>query len=524
MDLKPEYLPATEEARQRLVLLHGWGANREIWRPLVAEVRRWADVTLLDLPGCAPGAGAAGPALETLLTAILDAAPAEAVYVGWSLGGQLATELALRFPARVTGLVTLCSNPKFVATEGWPGMAPSEFEAFRGAFDDNPVSALRRFDGLQIQGAENPKALLRQLRGIRRAPADASLQAGLHWLSTLDQREPLAGISAPRLHLFAARDALVPPECAEALHETAGGEVETVAGSSHTLPLQAPATVGATILGYLQGNSLLLEVHHSRPMLDKADVAVSFSRAAKDYDSVAVLQREVGSRLLESLDATEAGPNRVLDLGCGTGYFLPELRRRFPGAQYIGLDIADGMVRYARDRHEGSPSWLVADAESLPLAADSIDLVFSSLAIQWCYRPDLLFAELARVLRPGGRCVFTSLGPETLKELRASWAAVDEHQHVNTFLPAVELCSVAEQTSGLQLNLRSERFVMRYSKVRELLTELKTLGAHNVNRGRPAGLTSRRVLQGMLDNYESWRDNGTLPATYDVLFGFVVKT
>ena len=91
--------------------------------------------------------------------------------------------------------------------------------------------------------------------------------------------------------------------------------------------------------------------------------------------------------------------------------------------------------------HGGGAScdWLVADAEALPLVNDSVDLVFSSLALQWCYRPDHLFAELARVLKPGGICVFTSLGPDTLRELRAAWAAVDAHQHVNAFLPAGEL-------------------------------------------------------------------------------------
>jgi len=134
-----------------------------------------------------------------------------------------------------------------------------------------------------------------------------------------------------------------------------------------------------------------------------------------------------------------------------------------------------------------------------------------------------LFAELARVLRPGGCCVFTSLGPDTLKELRASWAAVDEHQHVNTFLPAAELEAAVARVPGLRLDLRAETFGMHYQRVRDLLSELKTLGAHNINRQRPSGLTGRRALQGMLDAYESWRENGTLPATYDVYFGVVEK-
>ena len=109
------------------------------------------------------------------------------------------------------------------------------------------------------------------------------------------------------------------------------------------------------------------------------------------------------------------------------------------------------------------------------------------------------------MLRPGGRCVFTSLGPDTLRELRSSWAAVDGHQHVNSFVPASFLRQAAHAVPGVSLTLHSEQFQMQYDRVRELLTELKTLGAHNMNRGRQTGLTGRKALQGMLASYESWR-------------------
>ena len=149
--------------------------------------------------------------------------------------------------------------------------------------------------------------------------------------------------------------------------------------------------------------------------------------------------------------------------------------------------------------------------------------IFSSLALQWCHRPALLFAELARVLRPGGRCVFTSLGPDTLKELRASWAAVDQHQHVNHFLPAQTLLQAVDAQGDATLALHEHVYRMEYDKVGELLHELKTLGAHNVNRDRPNGLTGRRALQGMMRAYESWREEGVLPATYQVYFGVLEK-
>ena len=128
MKLSSEYLPATAAAEQELVLLHGWGSDRGIWRPLLPLLRPWANITLLDLPGCAPGIDdGTAPQLEQTLAAVLDRAPARAVYVGWSLGGQLAVELAAREPDRVAAVVTVCSNPRFLSEGSWPGMHPAAF-------------------------------------------------------------------------------------------------------------------------------------------------------------------------------------------------------------------------------------------------------------------------------------------------------------------------------------------------------------------------------------------------------------
>ncbi len=528
MRLNSEYLPASGTMLQQLVLLHGWGCNREVWRPLLAAVRPWAGVTLLDIPGCAPGAGGGdGIALEEVLKAIPAVAPDRAVYVGWSLGGQLALELARRRPDRVSAVVTLCSNPRFIAGEGWPGMDPDAFAAFRSLSASDPAAALDRFNSLQVRGGGRSRELLRRLRGMRVPGESGGLQAGLDWLQGLDQRALLAELPQPRLHLFASGDELVPADCAPRVAGFGGGRiaaaVEVLKGTGHVLPLEAPLEVAQRLRDFLGRADLLEDRTTPPPQLEKRAVADSFSRAAPDYDAVATLQRDVGGRLLTSLDRLQAVPERVLDLGCGTGYFYPGLRRRFPAADYLGLDLAEGMVAFARNRFPQAGQWLVGDAEALPLASGSIDLVFSSLALQWCYRPELLFAELARVLRPGGRCVFTSLGPGTLRELRAAWAAVDANQHVNSFVPPAELASAAASVPGLALCLEAEQFCMRYQRVAELLRELKTLGAHNVNRARPPGLTGRRTLQGMQDAYEGWREGGTLPATYDVLFGTLEK-
>ncbi|MCB1678767.1 MAG: malonyl-ACP O-methyltransferase BioC [Halioglobus sp.] len=528
MRLATEYLPATRAARQHLVLLHGWGANREIWRPLLVHLRPWADITLVDIPGCAPGlAPSQQPELDAVLAALSACTAGPAVYVGWSLGGQLAIELALRDSARVSAVITICSNPRFVATDTWPGMSGEVFDGFCASAVADPAAALRRFDGLQVAGATRPRALLRQLHSQCRGDGGPGLLAGLDWLRQLDHRAHLPALARSQLHLLAQRDTLVPAAVAPALRAllraASGAQVIELPACSHVAPLECAPELAARAREFLQRSELLEKTPVKPAARAKQEVADSFSRAAQRYDSAAALQRDVGTQLLENLRHQPLEPARVLDLGCGTGHFFTALDARFPRAQYIGLDLAMGMVIYARGRNGPGGQWLVGDAESLPLAAGSVDLVFSSLALQWCDDLGALFAEIARVLRPGGRCVFATLGPGTLRELRDAWAAVDAYQHVNDFASPAELREIARGVPGLNLSLRVRHYRMQYRRVGELLAELKTLGAHNMNRQRPAGLASRRALQGMLQAYENWRENGRLPASYEVLFGELIK-
>ena len=522
-----EYLPATDAARVELVLLHGWGCNRNSWRALLLALRPWANITLLDLPGLAPGLSQPGLQLDGLLQAIENRVAGPAVYLGWSLGGQLAMALAVRQPARVTAVITLCSSPRFTAAADWPGMPAVRLDQFSERVAENPATGLRRFDSLQAAGARRPRELRRNLQAMRKDRSEGPLGTGLQWLAELDQRSDWQQLEVPQLHLLGERDQLLAPGVAAALAQllaaNSAAEVATLEDASHLAPLEQGGEITSRMYRFLETRELLPVKENTPAPIAKADVALSFSRAAPLYDSVAQLQRDVGSALLQQLDAVGVAPARVLDLGSGTGYFCPELKQRFPGAEYLGLDLAEGMVNHSRAHHPQGDAWLVGDAEALPLATDSVDLVFSSLAVQWCHRSELLFAELARVLRPGGHCLFSTLGPQTLKELRAAWAAVDQHQHVNNFLPAQTLQQSARNHGELALHLTEQSYRMEYNKVGELLNELKTLGAHNVNRKRPAGLGNRRVLQGMMRAYEEWREDGILPATYQVYFGLLEK-
>lgn len=258
---------------------------------------------------------------------------------------------------------------------------------------------------------------------------------------------------------------------------------------------------------------------------EKHQVRRAFSRAAGRYDALAALQREVAQKLLAHLGQSALQPRRILDLGTGTGYCLPQLETLFPRARLIALDLAEGMLREARQScATGRDLWLVnGDAERLPLAPASVDLIVSNLALQWC--PDLASAlrECARVLTPGGALVFTTFGDRTLGELRQAWAAIDDYSHVNHFVPEPVLRG-ALLGAGLALReFDAELRVAAYPDVFALMRELKGLGAHNVTVDRLKTLTGKRRLLAMASLYASTQREagGEVPASFELFFADV---
>ncbi|SDS97297.1 malonyl-CoA O-methyltransferase [Halopseudomonas sabulinigri] len=252
----------------------------------------------------------------------------------------------------------------------------------------------------------------------------------------------------------------------------------------------------------------------SSEAIDKRQIAASFSRAAGTYDQVAELQRSVGNNLLARLPDPPF-QSQLADIGCGTGFFTRALAERF-GRPVLGLDIAEGMLRYARDRSPDSLDWVAADAENLPLRSASQDLLFSSLALQWCPHLPQALAEAFRVLRPGGCMAFNTLVEGTLGELRDAWLAVDGFVHVNRFMPLTQLQLMLAQAGFARWHCEVESHVLHYGQLSELTHELKALGAHNLNAGRPSGLTGRARLRGLTAAYEVQRQAAGLPATYQV--------
>lgn len=268
------------------------------------------------------------------------------------------------------------------------------------------------------------------------------------------------------------------------------------------------------------------------PQFDKRLLRRSFERAAQNYDAAAVLQHEVCKRMDERLELIRHQPKRVLDAGSGTGNALPALRQRYPKAQVIAFDLALSMLQLGRERIS-APWWksfqqqpiygLCGDMEQLPLATGSVDMVWSNLALQWMNDPDKAFTEFHRVLAPGGLLMFSTFGPDTLKELRAAYSGVDSHTHVSRFIDLHDIGDILVKRGFADPVMDMEPFTLTYNDVLALMRDLKAIGAHNVTQDRPPGLTGRARHVAVTQAYETQRRDGKLPATFEVVYGHAWK-
>ncbi len=499
-----------------LVLLHGWGFDSGIWNELLTLLKPHFDVITLDLPGFGRSESA-GVDVTSILEELRVILPEHSILLGWSLGGMLATAFAQRYPQRVTALVTVGSNLKWLATDGWSGMDAESFAQFQQSIQQQADVTRKRFCGLIAKGDEQEKQQTRSLRDKLSAVSVENLLQGLELLSCIDNRAGFAQLSTPGLHIFGENDRLVPAAAVAEITRIARfnkvhkdcQEVAVYKGIAHAPFLSAPQRFV---------NQLVEFVERLPYRIDKKRVARSFSRAARTYDAAADLQRQVGDCLLSKLpDVLPNNTARVLDLGCGTGYYYQTLQQRFPQAAVFGLDIASGMLQVAQHNNPGF-NGLCADAENLPLADNSIDVLFSSLAIQWCQHLPALFGEIQRVLVPGGVAVVSTFQQGTLKELKRAWQAVDSCAHVNYFVTEAILKEQAQAEGFALVTSETQTVVRDYAQVRDLTRELKAIGAHNINTGQSEGLTSKGKLRSFTAAYEKQRNKRGLPAHYEVVY------
>ncbi len=266
-----------------------------------------------------------------------------------------------------------------------------------------------------------------------------------------------------------------------------------------------------------------LSQSHPPNYLDKRQVSQSFDRAAPIYEESAKLQKMVGDDLLERIEWVKLTPRHIVDVGAGTARISRALSQNYKKADMYIVDISEQMMIEANKK---APKWfskqhfICADAAQLPFIDDSVDLLISNLMLQWCNDIPAVFAEFARVLKPNGALFFSTLGPDTLKELRQSWASVDNSKHVNHFLDMHDYGDALLRAGLINPVMDVDRLEFTYTEVKQLMTELKQIGAHNITSGRSRSLTGKGKFKAMLAAYEEYRsEEGMLPATYEVVYG-----
>lgn len=255
----------------------------------------------------------------------------------------------------------------------------------------------------------------------------------------------------------------------------------------------------------------------------KSAIARSFSRAAGTYDQASIVQREIGCRLLERLDLIKLNPALILDLGGGTGFLSRQLAQRYPKANVVVCDIAEGMVNFAQHLYASmhpSLSFLCADGDYLPFQDQSVDFVFSNCALQWFTNPKKVFQEIYRVLKPNGLLLFSTFGQDTLKELRSSFANIDNNTHVNTFMDMHDIGDSLLHQKFQDPVMDMETLTLTYKNLRGLIDDLKLMGAHYVHSETPRGLSPRGMFDKLSHHYEAYRtEEGLLPATFEIVYG-----
>lgn len=256
--------------------------------------------------------------------------------------------------------------------------------------------------------------------------------------------------------------------------------------------------------------------------MDKAAIGRNFNRAAPAYDQHAVLQDIILDRLLEQVPVFCIKPDRVLDLGSGTGKGAARLRKQYSGSRIIQMDIAEVMLCIAKKkagRFFSRDSFICADADQLPLADATIDMVFSSLMLQWSHMPDQLLQDLRRVIKPGGLLLFSTLGRDTLYELGESWHSSDNQSHVHEFPDIQTIGNLLVKCGFNQPVLSTERLVFNYNDVESIMKDLKLVGAVNSGINRRRSLTGKNRYLKCVQAYEQFRQDGKLPATYEIIYG-----
>lgn len=265
--------------------------------------------------------------------------------------------------------------------------------------------------------------------------------------------------------------------------------------------------------------------------VDRSFVRRRFDRAAAAYGSSDFLIREIDRRMQARLDYVKLQPKYILDLGCSRGGSFSGLSARYPQAQWFGLDISQAMLA-GQEQRSGWQRWLgigkgrsplrlAADAASLPLKTRSTTLVWSNLLLHWLDDPIPALAEAHRVLEVGGLLMFSSFGPDTLRELRTAFA--DGYAHTQRFADMHDLGDMLVGCGFADPVMDTEVITLTYDDFDAMLSELRAAGSSCAMKARRRGLTGRAAWAKVRAIYETLRRDGSLPASFEVVYGHAWK-
>lgn len=256
-------------------------------------------------------------------------------------------------------------------------------------------------------------------------------------------------------------------------------------------------------------------------LIEKQKIQQCFNKAAATYDQAAILQHETGKKLLIKLKNLPT-PQSILDIGAGTGYCTHLLTRQYPDAHLIGLDFAYNMLEAAQQKAQAQEKYLCADFDNLPLKAESIDLAYSNFSLQWSLDLSQTLMATKAVLKDQGYLVFSTLGHQTLHELRDASREIDQHHHANHFVSLAQLKNLLSSHFNI-LELYIDTQVLYFDDIFELMHNLKEVGANHVFNKDIEGLGNKHYFTQLAEIYEHYRQHNKLPATYEIIYGVVQK-
>ncbi len=252
----------------------------------------------------------------------------------------------------------------------------------------------------------------------------------------------------------------------------------------------------------------------------KQELIDSFSKAAQYYQKHAIVQKEIGMRLLTRLDYFKLSPEKILDLGAGPGGFTLALKKRYPKAQVIATDLSFDMLSLLKKTFFSYKDKLVSDMDKLAFKDSQFDLVFANQLLHWSHDLSVTMKEIKRILKPGGLLLFSTLGPDTFKEVKNAWMHVDNYAHVNTFLDMHDFGDILMRCRFVDVVVDMEYLTARYQSVLSIAKDLKAQGVKNIHNERRRGLTTKNQWQKFTHQYELQRtESGHLPLTYEVVYG-----